>query len=309
MNGRWLSLALVATGLGCSEPMPACGGEVAGACRSLESLLADVPEDVRADDWTAAATAAHARAYAVLGGYYTGDVDVLRGRVSAFDTRGGFSDPVGLATLGQLDEAQNSNRDDVCELALFSAEARMRVIVEQPAGEPGVSYFSTVSSLTANGGNLLSCVDCLANQCEVPDTQPIEIAGLEVTGTAFDDSPYGLELDAELARVDPWTLSHEDLVTVSSLYDAQDRALVEELLTCDEGFEVQASGLLSEPVEPTSGTEYYMCSRNVVFSYTMFVDSGCGEVYGVRDLQLEAPELCCWYFDCSECGVDCVATQ
>jgi len=296
---------MVATTLaGCSEPARSCES-TGGECQPFAEILNAVPVDVRDDDWEAAATIAHAQARAVIGKYFTGEVTVLRGTASAIDRAGGFEDDIVLATLAFVERSRHSNRADLCQFAIFSEAAGRRIILEQPNAEPGVTYFSTVASFWAAGGLLLSCTDCLPNLCELPLGSALQVDELLVTGTYLDGSPAQVELRAVLAPVDPWGLSKADLRTLSSIYWWEDRAHVQRLDACAGGLSVGSLGGSYQELPVPPDSDFYACARKLSYTYTIYVDPACPEVYGVRDLRLSAPQRCCWYFDCIECAEPC----
>lgn len=303
---KGLGVCLMSAALGCTSETPACE-TLTRECQPFEPLLEAVPEGVRADDWVAAATAAHERARAVIGKYFTGEVTVLRGVASAIDQDEGFSNAAVLASRAHVERSRHSPRKNMCQVALLSESTQQRTILEQPDAEPGVTYFSVVTSLQASGGMILSCSGCLPNLCELPLDDPIHI-DVQVPGMKLDGSPAHLELRADLAPIDPWTLTQDDLRTVSSIYDSTDWHLLDHLDVCDDALGIDGGGRLWEelPIPPElEPLGFYACAREVYYRYAMYVDRSCPDIYGIRDLSLTQPQRCCWYFDCIECSEHC----
>jgi hypothetical protein len=98
-------------------------------------------------------------------------------------------------------------------------------------------------------------------------------------------------------------LSVDDLLALSAFRDQRDVEMIERLQTCADGWRLTTSALLYAPLPPPPGSDFHMCARQLVYTYTMFVDPSCTEVYGIEDLELGPPQRCCWYFHCTECGV------
>lgn len=302
--GRW-RLVLPAWAFACAPTSPVDAAD--GECRELQTVADSPPADVVPADWRAAVAEIERQLVAADARYDVLDLKAYVGRATVSDTTPSYGWPSNhfegevVALVEHMIPVGGRLDEEVWTLGVFDIEDELFVEVVQRPASPGQSEASYVSALRVSGGLGLTCSDCF------PDLADVYVSGSAIredvvfSGETLDGMPNSVALDLDLEAAEIGDLGVVP-VWLSNFHHEHKRGDEMFELELDGDEVVLRRGVIGEPFPVPTDVPFDECERSIDFTMTAYVSAECPERYGVRDLVLQAPIVCCYKncFHCSE---------